>query len=157
MTDKQATGLAFRTPLGRTVLVAIIVATGVHGVVWFVAQSLLGLGFNDALSAAQSQAFLCLTWLVAALCIWALKLPKSRLLATLNILGTAAFVTLLGSVGGYVRLNWGQASEGRNLVSFILFGMAISFAQVVMAVPSSLVFGRLCLRGGGAKGAQDLP
>lgn len=147
MSHDTLSGLSFRTPIPRSLLIALAVAVGLHGLLWLVVQSIMGLGFADAMAEAQKQAFLCLTWLVAALSLWGLRLPKTRFKATLSVLGTAGFVTILGSVAGYLRLMWSQdgVAMGKSFLSFLIFSLAMSLAHVLLAIPSSIAFRALSL------------
>jgi hypothetical protein len=147
MSQDASTGLSFKTPLPRNLFLAIAVATGLHGLIWLVVQSILGLGFADAMAEAQKQAFLCLTWLIASLSLWGLRLPSSRFKATLNVLGTAGFVTVLGSIAGYLRLIWSQGNvvTGKSVISFLMFSVAMSLAHLILAIPSAIAFRSLSL------------
>lgn len=131
--------LTSRQPALPWIVTAITAALGVHGVVWFLFQSLSG-GQSPGLS-ALGQMGLALGWMVPIVCLWLIYPPKRRRIALGMCLACVAFIGTLGSLTAYLReiLSHNIPSGIEFFSSFSAISLGLVLGQIFLALPSSLV------------------
>lgn len=139
--------LEIRTPDTRWLILAAVIAVCLHGLCWYLVRTLLGDG-PEALAETQRQMCLALAWMVGALVIWKISLPPSRLHAVLTVLTCALFLVILGSAAAFVKLILVDHAvvTGKLVSSFLTLGGLLVAAQLVLAIPSSVVLQAVALR-----------
>lgn len=139
--------LEIRTPDTRWLILAAVIAVCLHGLCWYLVRTLLGDG-PEALAETQRQMCLALAWMVGALVIWKISLPPSRLHAVLTVLTCALFLVVLGSAAAFVKLILVDHAvvTGKLVSSFLTLGGLLVAAQLVLAIPSSVVLQAVALR-----------
>jgi hypothetical protein len=126
---------------------SLIGAMVLHGGVWFFARLLAPQG-ADAVVETQRQIGLGFFWMVGALALWSLKVPKSRLKATLSGLTCAGLIGLLGSAlaFGQFLMHHKVPATSHNLIPFAGFSLLMVVAQLVLAIPAAIALQQIALK-----------
>jgi hypothetical protein len=143
--------LSYRQPELRWMVIAGVAALCLHGFCWFVVRVLWG--DANAIDETQRQVTLALFWMVCTLIAWKLKLPPTRLHATLSVLMYALFLILLGSVAALIKLAFidRMPLDAPLLKSFSLLSIMMVLTHMCLAVPSAILLQAVALKRSPAK------
>jgi hypothetical protein len=143
--------LSYRQPELRWMVIAGVAALCLHGFCWFVVRVLWG--DAHAIDETQRQVTLALFWMVCTLIAWKLKLPPTRLHATLSVLMYALFLILLGSVAALIKLAFidRMPLDAPLLKSFSLLSIMMVLTHMCLAVPSAILLQAVALKRSPAK------
>ncbi|WAC48168.1 hypothetical protein OVA03_15965 [Asticcacaulis sp. SL142] len=139
--------LQLRQPAFPWMVTSLIGAMVLHGCVWFFARLLAPQG-ADAVVETQRQIGLGFFWMVGALALWSLKVPKSRLKAVVMGLTCAGLIGLLGSAlaFGQFLLHHKVPATSHNLIPFAGFSLLMVVAQLVLAIPAAITLQQIALK-----------
>ncbi len=139
--------LTARRPLFLWFSLALLAASILHACVWFAARVFAAQGLLAAPEGAR-QMGLSLFWMVCATSLWLIQGPKNRLHAVGHVIGCAFLVCSLGSVMAFSNLTLSQNFEMSfsNLLVFALVAVPMVASQVLLAVPSAVVFQLILLK-----------
>jgi len=137
--------LQFRPPAFPWIITGLICALSLHGLTWFISRILSGPA--EALEITLRQVLLALFWMVCAILLWAMRLPKNRLVALIHIMACAVVVCVLGS--GVAFFNWMVAQNvafgGQNLLLFSGYALLMMLGQLFLALPSAALLQQIVL------------
>ncbi|UDF03858.1 hypothetical protein [Asticcacaulis sp. AND118] len=138
--------LTARRPLFLWFVLALLAATLLHACVWFAARLFAAQGFLAAAEGAR-QMGLSLFWMVCTASLWLIQGPKNRFHAVLHVLGCAFLVCALGSFMAFSNLTFSQNFEFslKNMLVFGLVAVPMVVSQVLLALPSAILFQMILL------------
>jgi|GEM_PF-1015227 len=139
--------LTARRPLFLWFALALLAASVLHACVWFAARFFAAQGLLAAAEGAR-QMGLSLFWMVCAAALWLIQGPKNRLHAVGHVVGCAFLVCSLGSFMAFSNLTLSQNFElsFSNLLVFSLVAVPMVASQVLLAVPSAVLFQMILLK-----------
>ncbi len=139
------TTLEIRRPETTWMLTGVLVTLCLHGLLWWVFSGIVSL--NEPVRQSRQVMISALFWMIGALAWWKYRLPQSRLHAVMSVLGCVLLVAIVGTVFAFLALVFrGVVFDHQVTTTFSLLGGVLLIAQLILALPSSLVLQGLVLR-----------
>jgi len=134
---------------------ALLAAGVVHGVLWYLARAIAAQS-EQAAGDAVRQVGLSVFWMVCAAAVWQIHSPRKRVHAVIQVLAAALLVGLLGSVMAFANLTSTQNFEFNlnNALIFTVVALPMIASQIILALPSAVLFQQILLARAGTASGQ---